>query len=313
MINRRTLLRTTGLAFGSLTLPLTFQKTGSDVNDHQFSYCLNTSTIMGQNVGLSGEIEIAARSGYDGIEIWMRSLNAFLENGGTTKAIKQQARDAGIKIESSIGFAQWIVDDEATRKKGLELAEKEMNILAEIGCERTAAPPAGATELPQLNLDRAAERYHELLEIGRMTGVTPQLELWGFSANLHKLGEVMYVASQCGHADSCILPDVYHIYKGGSDFNGLKLLDGGAIHMFHINDYPEIPDRDSIDDSYRVYPGDGIAPLDFIINVLNAKQSPIVLSLELFNRDYWKMEAIEAARLGLEKMQNSVANALAAP
>lgn len=313
MINRRTLLRNAALAFGSMTLPRTSQKSKSDSSDHQFSYCLNTSTIMGQDLGLSTEIEIAARSGYDGIEIWMRSLNAFLENGGTTRAIRQQAQDAGIKIESSIGFAQWIVDNEATRRKGLEQAEKEMNILAEIGCERTAAPPAGATDQPQLDLDRAAERYHALLEIGRMTGVTPQLELWGFSTNLHKLGEVMYVASQCGHADACILPDVYHIYKGGSDFNGLKLLDGGAIHMFHMNDYPEIPSRDSIDDSYRVYPGDGIAPLEFILNVLNAKRSPIVLSLELFNREYWKMDAMEAAQLGLDKMQNSVANALKAP
>ena len=69
------------------------------------------------------------------------------------------------------------------------------------------------------------------------------------------------VAIESGHPKACVLPDVYHLYKGGSDFAGLKLLNAAAVHVFHMNDYPANPPRSAINDSDRVYPGDGVAPL----------------------------------------------------
>ena len=78
---------------------------------------------------------------------------------------------------------------------------------------------------------------------------------------LKRLGEAFLIASECGKLGGCILPDVYHLYKGGSDFAGLKLIGGAAIGIFHVNDYPK-KDRGTISDADRVYPGDGIAPLD---------------------------------------------------
>ncbi|MDQ3537085.1 MAG: sugar phosphate isomerase/epimerase, partial [Bacteroidota bacterium] len=54
-----------------------------------------------------------------------------------------------------------------------------------------------------------------ILEIGKNEGVVPHLELWGFSQNLKRLGDVLYVASESGHPDAHILLDIYHLYKGG--------------------------------------------------------------------------------------------------
>ena len=120
----------------------------------------------------------------------------------------------------------------------------------------------------------------------------------------------MYVAAECGHPRACILPDVYHIYKGGSDFDSLKLINGSSIHMFHMNDYPADPSRETIADKDRIYPGEGVAPLDQILKDLNDKNSPIVLSLELFNKSYWKQDALDVAKTGLRKMKKSVDKAL---
>ena len=110
--------------------------------------------------------------------------------------------------------------------------------------------------------------------------------------------------------DACVLPDVYHIYKGGSDFEGLKLINGAAIHAFHMNDYPADPPRETIGDRDRVYPGDGVAPLGDILRGLYAAGFRGMLSLELFNRDYWKQDAALVARTGLEKMKAAVAASL---
>ena len=277
----------------------------------QFTFCLNTSTIRGQNLKLSEEIKTAADAGYDGVEIWMNKLYAHIEEGGTTTDIKSLASDLGIKIENCISFPQWIVDDEQKRAEAYDQAKKEMDLLAQVGCTRVAAPPAGATNPPSIDLLEAAKRYRKLLEIGQETGVLPQLELWGFSHNLHLFGEVMYVASEAAHPDACILPDIYHIYKGGSDFEGLRMLDPSAIHMFHMNDYPASPSRMEIKDRHRVFPGDGVAPLEKALGFLIAKNKPIVLSLELFNEDYYKMKALDVAKEGLEKMKKAVEKAIA--
>jgi sugar phosphate isomerase/epimerase len=105
--------------------------------------------------------------------------------------------------------------------------------------------------------------------------------------------------------------DVYHIYKGGSDFGGIKLLAGSAMHVFHVNDYPARPPRAEIGDAQRVYPGDGVAPLGMLFRTLRDGGFRGFLSLELFNRDYWQQDALLVARTGLEKTRAAVQNALA--
>ena len=92
----------------------------------------------------------------------------------------------------------------------------------------------------------AAERFRALLEIGGQIGVIPQLEVWGFSTTLSKLGETMLVATESRHPKACVLLDVYHLYKGGSEFHGLRLLSGAAMNCFHMNDYPATPPRETI-------------------------------------------------------------------
>src|SRR2546428_785321 len=83
------------------------------------------------------------------------------------------------------------------------------------------AAPAGATDTPGLDLQKAGQRYRALLEAGDQIGVVPQLELWGFSKNLNRLGECACVAIETGHPKACVLVDIYHLYKGGSDYHGL--------------------------------------------------------------------------------------------
>ncbi len=100
-----------------------------------------------------------------------------------------------------------------------------------------------------------------------------------------------------------MLPDVYHLYKGGSDFAGLSLVSGPAMHVFHMNDYPATPPRQAIADSDRVYPGDGVAPIVDILKKLHANDFNGYLSIELFNKTYWQQDPLEVARLALTKMK----------
>lgn len=318
-VSRRGFLATTAAltTVSAATVPVTAiaqsdqaQSTTDKSKANPFRYCLNMSTIRGQKLDLVQEVEIAAKAGYDGIEPWMGKIDDFVKGGGSLSDLRKRISDHGMTVESAIGFAKWIVDDETVRKQGLEQAKRDMDSLRQIGGLRLAAPPVGATKEGGLDLFEAAKRYKALLELGDEMDVVPQVEVWGFSKNLSRLGESMFVAIESGHPKACLLPDVYHIFKGGSDFAGLTQISGKCIQVFHVNDYPATPPRKDMNDSHRVYPGDGVAPLDMIYKTLIANGCQAALSLELFNRDYWKQDALEVARTGLMKTKDSVAKAL---
>jgi sugar phosphate isomerase/epimerase len=268
-----------------------------------FQYCFNTSTIRGQKLSLVEEIDIAAKAGYDAIEPWIGEIEAHVQDGGSLADLKKRIADHGLSVESAIGFAEWIVDDESRRTKGLERARHDMDLVQQIGGTRIAAPPAGATDVTDMDYLKAAERYRALLAIGDHIGVVPQVEVWGFSKCCHRLGQVMFVAIESGHPDACVLPDVYHLYKGGSDFTGLQLLSSTSMHVFHMNDYPAEPSRQRIGDRDRVYPGDGVAPLSEIMQTLRRIDFDGYLSVELFNESYWRQDPLEVARTALSRMQ----------
>jgi len=268
-----------------------------------FKYCFNTSTIRGQKLSLVEEIDIAAKAGYDAIEPWISEIQKQVEQGGSPADLKKRITDCGLTVESAIGFAEWIVDDDNRRAKGLEQARREMDLVQQIGGKRIAAPAAGATDAPIGDYLKVAERYRALLTIGDHIGVVPQVEVWGFSQTLTRLGQAALVAIESDHPQACVLPDVYHLYKGGSDFEGLKLLNGQAIHVFHMNDYPASPPRAAIKDSDRVYPGDGIAPVGEVLATLREIGFDGYLSIELFNPTYWQQDPLVVAQTALEKLK----------
>lgn len=304
--SRRELLAGSAAIALTAALPDSVDAQAQRPKDEPFGYCLNTSTIRGQNLSLVEEIEIAAKAGYTGLEPWVREIDQYVKNGGTLKDLASRLRDAGISVESVIGFPEWIVDDDARRKKGMEEARRCLEITRDIGGKRLAAPPAGATDKSDISLAAIVERYQALLKLGDEIGVVPELEVWGFSKTLGKLSEAAYVVTECGHRNACILPDVYHLHKGGSASSGLKFLAGDALHVIHFNDYPGTPTRTEITDAHRVYPGDGVAPLKEILNDLRHIGFRGMLSLEVFNRDYWKQDALAVARTGIEKMRAAV-------
>ena len=164
------------------------------------------------------EIAIAAKAGYQAMEPWIDELERYASSGGSLEDLGKRFRDAGISVESAIGFFDWIVDDPDRRRKGLEAARRSMELVRRIGGKRLAAPPAGATDQRITDLSKIAERYRALLELGDQIGVVPQVEVWGFSRTLGRLGEAACVAIEAGHPKACILPDVYHLYRGGSEF-----------------------------------------------------------------------------------------------
>lgn len=268
-----------------------------------FRYCLNTATIRGQKLGIVREVEVAAAAGFDGIEPWVRDVEIYRDAGGSLPDLAKKIADAGLTVEGAIGFANWISDDPAERAAGLEQAKRDMALMRAVGGTRLAAPPAGATKARMTDLDAVADRYAALCDAGAAEGVAPQLEVWGFSATLSKLGEALYVAAEAARPNAALLLDAYHLHRGGSGFAGVGLLGPGAMELFHLNDYPTDRPAAELNDRDRVLPGDGAAPLGELFETFRRIGFAGTLSLELFNPTLWDRDPLEVAKEGLAKMK----------
>ncbi|MEJ7646348.1 MAG: sugar phosphate isomerase/epimerase family protein [Chryseolinea sp.] len=305
-MNRRNAIKTATAVSGLTVLgPLATAREGKKTAD-KFRFSLNTSTISGQKPGVEKYIDIAARAGYDCIELWTGDIKEYIAKGGTLKALKKLLDDSKLPVVDAIGFSPWMVDDDNTRNAGMQQMREEMEMMAALGCPRMAAPSAGVKAEEQLDMFKVGERFARLIALGRETGVTPQLEFWGASKFFH-LGQVLMASAVANDPGVRILADVYHLHRGGSGFEGLKMIDGSLIEIFHMNDYPQNIPREKLEDKDRVYPGDGVAPLTQILTDLKNMKGPKILSLELFNREYWSQDPFLVAKTGLDKMRKAVA------
>ena len=289
---------------GAALLGLSGAAGAASADTNPFIYSLNTSTIRGQNLSIVEEVAIAAKAGYQAIEPWINELEQFMRKAAATCAIWAGAsRTRACASKTPSASPNGSSTTRRRRKKGLEETRRAMDMVQQIGGQRLAAPPVGATKQADLSLLRAAERYRALLEIGDKIGVVPQVELWGFSRSLSRLGECALVAIESGHPQACILADVYHLYKGGSGFGGLQLLSArrpaslpherlprqAAARRDHRRP-PRLPRATaSLRSGHAARPAPRRLPRRLVAGAVQPR--------------YWKQDALAAPRTGLEKMR----------
>jgi 2-keto-myo-inositol isomerase len=274
-----------------------------------FGYCLNTSTIRGNNLDIVDVVNAASKAGFHAIEPWIMEIDRYTSNGGALKDLGKRIADAGLTVEDAIAFNSFLDDDDARRAASMEKLKVDMDKVAQIGGKRIAAPPGN--NRAAVSLDNAAKYYREALEMGEKMGVQPLLELWGTHPVLGPLSHGIYVTVAAGRADASLLLDVFHLYKSGTPFTSLKQINGASLHVIHLNDYPQAADPSTLNDSNRIYPGDGVAPMREILRDLHDNGFRGYLSLELFNREYWARSADENLKTAIEKIRTTVRSAMA--
>lgn len=265
---------------------------------------LNTSTI--RQATLEEKIDAVAKAGYDGIELWAGDLEKYEAEGKSLGDLAKRIRDLGLEVPNVIGIWNSMPPDDAPdRAKALEAAKQKIRIAGAVGARHIAAVPG--PDRPDIDVGWAARRYAELVEAGKEFGVAVALEFLGPSKGIHTLGQAAAIVMESGRPEGSIVADTFHMYRGGSAWQGVRLLRGSAYAVWHVNDVPPQPEQFKLQDSDRVYPGDGILPLVQLLKDLWEGGFRGPLSLELFNRQEWQKPPAEVARTGLEKMRALIA------
>ncbi|HEU5098042.1 MAG TPA: sugar phosphate isomerase/epimerase family protein [Roseiflexaceae bacterium] len=268
-----------------------------------FKAALNTSTLFPFELDVKQQVRVAAEAGYQGIELWMKDIDAHMASGGSISELRSYIADTGLAVVNAIAFFKWADADDATRANGLAQAEREMHMLAELGCPAVAAPPYG--DVAGLTLETIAGHYARLAELARGIGVEPYLEFWGRASQLSKLSQAVFVAMESGVSDAKLLLDSFHMYTGGSELGSLSYVGGANIGIVHVNDYPAAPTREQIADAERVFPGEGVAQTHELARLLDRAGYRGYLSLELFIESFGAASALEVAKRGLAAVQDA--------
>jgi sugar phosphate isomerase/epimerase len=265
-----------------------------------FGYCLNASTIRGTPI--LQQIEVAAAVGYGAIELWFADVDAHLALGGTIGELRRALDDRGLVVPTLIYLAGWF-DATATDWPRIKAeCGRRLEQAAQLGARYViAGPPAG-----QADADRGAERYGELLEIGESAGALPAMEFLGFVEQLNTIESALDVIERAAHPCGSIVLDPFHIFRGGGSVESIAQLRGQRVAIAHFNDTPAHPPRNQQHDSDRVWPGDGHLDLGRYLALLRQIGFRGWLSLELFREELWADDPFRVARLGLEKMRQTV-------
>ncbi|GHU98626.1 xylose isomerase [Bacteroidia bacterium] len=251
-----------------------------------FRLSLNVSTIQAYNLSVPEQINAVADAGFDGIELWIRDVYRYIDEGGSVDSIARLIRERGLVLENLIGHATWLSSDPKTHQEGLEAMKQDLELAAKLGSRCMAATGKGLTGWELADIPEYGRQYAEILDYGRALGVRPIVELWGHRI-MSRVWQVEAVALESGRSDAGLLLDFYHLYRGGNSFASLALLDISQMPVIHLNDYPGAPAYNELTDADRTFPGEGICPYGEILPMLVAKGFDGALSLELFNESYW--------------------------
>lgn len=259
--------------------------------------CLDTATI--RPASLKEKVRIAAKAGYDAIEPWDGELQKFEAEGGNLKDLGKEIKDNGLFVPSVIGLWNAIPPTKELWDKSLADTRNRMRMASDIGAQHVQTIPntIGA------NYDQkwAADRYRDIIEMGiHDYKLNPALVFVKYFP-IKTMGQAVGIALDANHPKAMVIPDVYHMYISEGGFEGIKLLKGESIAIFQFNDAPASPSLDQLNDSHRVYPGDGILPLTQIFKDLKGTGYKGCISLEMYNPEYWKQDLMMVAETGLRK------------
>ena len=179
-------------------------------------YCLNTSTI--KPVSLLEKIRLVGEAGFDGIELWLNDVLEFVCRGGEVSDVEKALEDQNLFVPSVIAMRQWGDFDGWEHQLVLDEARRRFALGAELGAPFIVATPP----LENPRTEHLAERYRELLEIGRQEGIRPTFEYISFFKSVHTLNKAWEIVCEADDSDATLILDAFHNWNSNSTLEDLK-------------------------------------------------------------------------------------------
>jgi sugar phosphate isomerase/epimerase len=246
-----------------------------------------------------------ARAGVGAVEVDLLKVREFAA-GGSGESARRLLEDLGLRPVSSSN--QLFLDEPGPRRaQALEDLRWKVELDAAIGCDRLVVPSAASERHTADAYAQVIDNLVEAAEIARPYGITLMVEHTRASTLIGSLRTALGVVRAVGHPNLRVMLDTFHFWSGASKLEDLELLEDGELHHLHFEDVPADPPVEVFEQRHRAFPGEGIAPLARIVEVLKRKGYTGPASLEMFDPAVRAMSPYDAAVKARETMEPLIA------
>jgi 2-keto-myo-inositol isomerase len=284
MVTRRDFLAT------SVGAPLAAAATASPLAaaDAQAQTALRMQLAMHQNTsraaGFRGSLEGWARAGIRYVELNDTMLDDFLERDTLAGALRLIG-DLGLIPVSAAVVAQDLWLPGPARAESLETWRRRCDQFAELGLQKIYSPSLTNRRVTAEDFAATPDSIRETGEIARARQLTAMIEFTRTSTHLSTLTSSLVVIRAASHPSVRPMLDFFHHWSGMGKLEDLDMLEPGELAHVHFQDVLDAP-RELTDNSYRLIPGDGVAPVVSMLRKLAEKLYDGPLSVELFRPEW---------------------------
>ena len=249
-----------------------------------------------QTADLATDIRVAGQAGYDVIELRDGKLDQFLAHGSLDD-VRRMLYETGVAAWTINAIDRVGVDGTVGTARAVARCRELSRYAQAIECPWVLVVPGpteGRTDA-QVTSDTAAT-LRKMADTAAEFGIGVAFEFMGFPwAAVRDVAGAWAVVQEANRPNLGIIVDTAHFYAGGSTLESIKDVDPARLVVLHINDVEDVAKPD-ITDGHRLYPGEGVIPLQDILSAVRATGWDGVLSVELFREEYWHQDPLAVAR-----------------
>jgi sugar phosphate isomerase/epimerase len=271
---------------------------------------LNPGTVGG---GLAYDefVALAKKHGFAAVEFGIEWLEQKIASEGE-EAARQWLAEQGIQHAAFWLPVAWR-DEESKYRESLQALPAKAKAAQVIGCTScvTYVPPSIEGD-PKEFWAMMVRRFREVCSILADYNVRLGIE-WVAPAHFRRSGnpvmwrmdQALQLCDEIGAPNAGLLVDSFHWFCAQHTVDELKALPKERIVHVHINDAPDRPVDEQIDND-RIMPGDGIIDLVGFLRALKAAGYDGAVSVEVLSRtlpqQFSKDELAAKAKAGLDKI-----------
>jgi len=246
-----------------------------------------------RSAGFRGSLEGWARAGIRYVELTDLLLDEFLEHD-TLAGARRLLDDLGLTPISAAVVLPDVWIPGPARAASLEVWRRRCEQFAALGLDRLYCPSITTRPVTAEDFAATPACMIEVGDIARSSGLTAMVEFARTSTHLATLRSTLRVTREAAHPNVRPMLDFFHFWAGLGKLEELDLLEPGELAHVHFQDLLDAP-PELTDNSYRLIPGDGIAPVVAILRKLAEKGYAGPLSVELFRDELVNGDPYEVA------------------
>jgi len=248
------------------------------------------------------DVKIAGAAGYAVLEITATKLDKYLQTH-TIQDARKLIDAAKLKTHAVNSIEQINSRDAAMRQKVLARTREISEWCKALKCPWIIAVPGPTPPGATWNeiRDETIAVLRAMNDISAPLGVNLAFEFLGFPwCSVQRVDQAWEIVSTLNLPTVGMVIDTCHFFAGGSTIESIKKIDAKKLAVFHINDVEKMP-REYIEDANRVFPGDGVIPLNEIVRAVRGIGYRGVASVEIFRPEYWKRPPLGVAKEAFRK------------